>query len=439
MRQLLAHRRTLLLQGPVGPFFARLACWLSQHGQHVVKVDFNGGDRWFSGSAPHRLAFRGPESEWTSWLAQLMRRERIEAIVLFGQMRPLHKQAMQLAAEQGMPVYVFEEGYFRPDYVTLEHGGVNAYSSLPLDAAFYRHQPEPVSFTPRPTGQRFRKTALLATKYYLAAIVTHSSFPHHRYHRPLELREGPRWLRGGLRKLLYGWRQRNLLTLLCAPERTHRWFLLPLQVAVDSQIVHHSHFKDMPTVIREVVASFAQHAHGDDWLVIKHHPMDRAYTDYAQLISQLARELGVSERVLYVHDLHMPTLLEHCRGVVTVNSTAGLQALLHHVPVCTLGECFYAVPGMVDPRPLEDFWQQPAAIDQALFQRFAHYAVTSTQLNVSFYAGAPALDATALDTPATDAKPASAPAPTPTDCSWPLDGRAPVPSHSSDLLANHHL
>jgi len=411
MRQLLTHRRTLLLQGPMGPFFAQLARWLHRQGQETIKVDFNGGDRWFSSGAPRRLSFDGGESEWPAWLSQLARREGIDAFVLFGQMRPLHVQTMQVAEELGLPVYVFEEGYFRPDYVTLERGGVNAYSSLPPEADFYRSLPEPPALRPRATGQRFRKTALLAAQYCLAMTLAKPWFPHHRYHRPLPpVSEGLRWLRGGLRKLRYGWQQRHLLERLCAPERARRWFLLPLQVANDSQIVHHSHFGNMPTAIREVVASFARHADGGDWLVIKHHPMDRAYTDYSNLIAQLAREHGLGERLLYVHDLHMPTLLDHCRGVVTVNSTTGLQALRHNVPVCALGECFYAVPGLVDGGPLERFWRQPAAVNRGLFQRFAYHAVTSTQLNVSFYAGTPALEA-ACDAPGGDTAPAELPAP----------------------------
>ncbi|MCL1960530.1 MAG: capsular biosynthesis protein [Desulfovibrionaceae bacterium] len=393
MRQLLEHRRTLLLQGPMGPFFARLACWLEQCGQQTIKVDFNGGDRWFSRSAPNRLSFRGRESQWLPWLAELVRRERIDAIVLFGQMRPLHMLAMQLAREQGWQVYVFEEGYFRPDYVTLEHGGVNAYSVLPLDAGFYRRQPEPVAFKPRPAGQRFRKTALQAAQYSLAMALARPWFPHHAYHRQLQpLREGLHWLRGGLRKLRYKWQQRHAMELLCAPGRERRWFLLPLQVEGDSQIVHHSHFEDIASVIRHVVASFARHAEAGDWLVIKHHPMDRAYADYSDLIARLTREHGLDGRLLYVHDLHMPTLLKHCRGVVTVNSTTGLQALHHGVPVCALGECFYAVPGMVHCGPLARFWQEPGAVDHDLFHRFAHYAITRTQLNVSFYADTPALE-----------------------------------------------
>jgi capsular polysaccharide export protein len=42
--RLLCQRRTLMLQGPMGPFFERLARTLRAHGQQVWKVNFNAGD-----------------------------------------------------------------------------------------------------------------------------------------------------------------------------------------------------------------------------------------------------------------------------------------------------------------------------------------------------------------------------------------------------------
>jgi capsular polysaccharide export protein len=38
-------------------------------------------------------------------------------------------------------------------------------------------------------------------------------------------------------------------------------------------------------------------------------------------------------------------LIEKCAAVITVNSTVGIEALLHLKPVITLGDAFYAVPG----------------------------------------------------------------------------------------------
>ena len=40
-------KRVLLLQGPMGPFFARFARFLDAHDQQVRKINFTGGDALF--------------------------------------------------------------------------------------------------------------------------------------------------------------------------------------------------------------------------------------------------------------------------------------------------------------------------------------------------------------------------------------------------------
>jgi capsular polysaccharide export protein len=77
--------------------------------------------------------------------------------------------------------------------------------------------------------------------------------------------------------------------------------------------------------------------------------------------------------------------------VVTVNSTTGLQALFHGTPLITLGQCFYAVPGMVHAGPLQRFWQAPGEVDKQLFHNFRNYLLRETQLNASFYGETPGL------------------------------------------------
>mgnify|MGYP006875188361 CR=1 FL=1 len=46
--QLVSSQRVLLLQGPMGDFFAQLAAWLRTRQIEVHKVNFNGGDRFFT-------------------------------------------------------------------------------------------------------------------------------------------------------------------------------------------------------------------------------------------------------------------------------------------------------------------------------------------------------------------------------------------------------
>jgi capsular polysaccharide export protein len=389
--RLLCQRRTLLLQGPMGPFFERLATTLRAHGQQVWKVNFNAGDDFFF-RGDQVLRFSEPLEQWPARLRKLVAELRLDAIVLFGQSRRMHQQAIAEAQALGVAVFVFEEGYVRPDYVTLEVGGVNAESPLPRDPAFYRDlNSEPLP-APLPTGQSFSKVAAAAIAYSVARSVGHARYPHYRHHRSIApLRQGVKWAHGAWRKWWYRVAERHMQDFLAAPAQHKRFFLVPLQVYNDSQIRRHSTYKDVPEFIREVLRSFAHHAPADQLLVFKHHPLDRPYNDYTRLIAREAAALGIGDRVHYIHDQHLPTLLKHASGVITVNSTTGLQALYHGTPVIPLGECMYAIKGLVHPGPLDSFWRDPGPVDVELFQRFRNHLVRETQLNASFYAEAPGL------------------------------------------------
>ena len=393
---LLGHQRTLLLQGPMGPFFERLAAMLRAQGQAVWKVNFNGGDdKFFTG--PGIIRFQAPMAAWPHRIRELLAEMNIDAVVLFGQSRHLHAQAIAAAQEAGISVYVFEEGYIRPDYVTLEQGGVNAESSLPTHADFYRQLEIETPPAAQPTGQSFAAMASCAFHYGLAAYLARSQYPHYTHHRSLApIPEFLRWLRGDWRKWKHRLLERSDWAALTAADRHKRFFLVPLQVENDSQIVHHSRYESMLPFIDDVLESFAARADHGDWLVFKHHPMDRPYNDFTRQIALAAAKFGLSDRVRYVHDLHLPTLLKAAKGVVTVNSTTALQSLFHGTPVVTLGEAFYNVAGLVQIGDLDRFWTHAGEVDADLFQRYRAYVIRETQLNASFYADAPGLSSSTV-------------------------------------------
>ncbi|WP_310463495.1 capsular biosynthesis protein [Sphaerotilus sp.] len=392
-RALVDQRHTLILQGPMGWFFSDLAALLTQQGQHVTKVHFNGGDEIFW-RHPGALRFTGRPDTLADWLRGLIKRQRIDAVVLFGQMRPVHCTAREVASELGVGIFVFEEGYLRPNYVTIERRGVNALSRLPRAASFYAEREQPRHPAPTPTTQNIQRTALIAAAYGIAAAALRPWYPHQTYHRSLNpVTEPLRWARSYVRHLRYQISEHGLHARLTGADLSKRWFLVPLQVQSDSQIVHHSPYTSVEAFISDVMASFAEHAPDETGLVIKHHPMDRAYSDYQRYIQREAVRLKISHRVVYLHDQHLPTLLDHARGVVTINSTVGLQALHHGAPVITLGESVYSMPGLVYSGSLAAFWEDPGEVDQALYLRFRHHLIAHTQLNASFYAQAPALQA----------------------------------------------
>lgn len=381
--------RVLLLQGPVGPYFARLARQLRAAGADVTKVNFNGGDVAFF---PGGLACTRHPGERLCWLRRLIEDRDIGVVALFGDCRPVHAGVDLLCAELGRELFVFEEGYFRPAYITCEPWGVNARSRMPRDPHFYRASRAAVRREPAreipPHRWSYGAMATWALLYYAMAGAMAWRFRHYRHHRPLTVLEGLPWLRGIARKAWYRLKEQGLQQRL-AGGLSRRYFLVPLQVHNDAQVTHHSAFDGVAAFIDRVARSFAAHAGAQAWLVFKHHPMDRAYTHHGPLIRRLARELGIADRVIYLHDQHLPTLIEHAAGVVVINSTAGLSALNQGVATVTLGQAFYDMAGLTFQGPLDQFWAQAAtaAPDRDLYLAFRNWVIEHAQCNDNFYAG----------------------------------------------------
>jgi capsular polysaccharide export protein len=377
-------KHILLLQGPLGPFFRRLSHDLTAGGARVTKVNFNGGDWLFYPTGA--IQFKGRIEEWPSFLVTLLAELKIDVILLFGDCRPIHHCVREMAERLGVQLGVFEEGYVRPDHITLEGGGINAYSTLPRDKNFYLAYPVEQSSEPLKVGHVFWYAALWAILYYLASSLLKPAFPHYHHHRRLAVREMFPWLRGLWRKGYYRIKERHVQNRLVT-EYSGRFFLVPLQVYYDAQIRVHSNYPSIESFIHEVVSSFAKHADQDLALVIKHHPMDRAYRDYTQLWESLSEGYGLQGRLLYVHDLHLPDVLPHARGVVVVNSTVGLSALLYGVPVKVCGRAIYDIPTITYSGRLKDFWKEAPLHkpDSTALQGFRAYLIEHTQLNGSMY------------------------------------------------------
>ena len=378
-------KRILLLQGPMGPFFWRLKKDLEAVGARVDKVNFCAGDQLFY--LREAIHFRGSLDDWPDFLSSLLTRQRYDAVMLFGDCRPYHRVVPHLIRFMKTQIYVFEEGYLRPDHITVEPGGVNSFSSLPRNPDVYRRFPahSVEKAVKQHTRHAFAWSATFAVIFALCNSLLAWRFPLYQHHRSLNpLSQAFYWGRSALRKLRFSWTEGRLERRILAPDAPP-FFLVPLQTHNDAQITVHSSFETIEEFIGVVMRSFAENAPAEHRLVFKHHPLDRGYTDYTRLIRRLARDQGVAERVLYVHDLHLPKLLDHARGTVVINSTVGLSSILHGTPVCVLGDPIYHMPGLTHQGALNGFWTDPGQVDKPLFQRFRAWLLAHNQANGNFY------------------------------------------------------
>ena len=372
------------MQGPLGPFFARCARYYSARGLKTHKINFNGGDRLFAW-ADQQVDYTGGPAGWPEYFAGYLRQNNIRAVVVYGDCRYYHREAKAVCEELGVTFWAFEEGYLRPDFVTLEQSGVNGFSGIDWSPeSISGYHPHNRSRSIR-VGQTFLQRAWFAIAYYLISRICRREFASYRHHRPRSwVQEGVCWLKSFFRKGLYKLTERKYLSSL-VDNHSGEFYLYALQTQDDFQIREHSDFDSIEDSIAEVMRSFTEGAQEHELLVIKHHPMDRGFCHYGKLIDRLAREHQVSGRVVYCHDLHLPTLLKHAKGLVTINSTVGISGLLHKVPTITLGCALYDIPALTHQGTLSEFWQSAQPVDARFFRQFRTYLYERSQLDGSFF------------------------------------------------------
>jgi capsular polysaccharide export protein len=374
----------LFLQGPHGPFFALLGKELGSRGHSVSRVNFNGGD-WFDWRKEGAVRFNGDLSQWGGFCRELLKERSITDLVVYGDCRPLHRKAIELAKTFDIRVHVFEEGYIRPDWVTLEEGGVNGYSSLPRSAEWYLQAAGSLEEPPRvEIGPSLKPLIGECIKHYAACMLLKPFFSRYRTHRFYHpVQETWHWV---LRSLKLRREQKRSSLVEEEMVRGRRpYFLVCLQVSVDSQITCHSPFGDMKEFISHVIDSFARHAPSDACLVFKNHPQDHGGFGYRTLIAEKGMATGVQDRCRYIERGNLPLLIKGSKGVVIVNSTVGTSALFHRRPTIALGESIYNFAGLTCQEGIDAFWKNPLAPDREVFRAFRRYLLNNVLINGGFY------------------------------------------------------
>lgn len=335
--------RVLLLRGPVGPFFRKLQDVLEAKNYEVWRVCFNGGDLLFS-SKRNRIVFSGNPTEWRDLLADLLAAGDIECIIMFGSEHPAHKIARDVAERIGIRVISLEEGYIRPGYVTIEDGGNNA------DSPLTGHLPPNEFVLPHDDEKKIkdfenlRSMIVYGALYYSLKTIFGVGKQNGLVHRHISaLPEMFYWFRNAYRNVFA--RRSNFSQIRNLLEHWDgKYFLVPLQVAGDSNLQGAALGWNSVRLISSVLKSFAHTAPNDARLVFKIHPMERGHSNHALLIRSMANVLGLGNRVDVIDTGSLGLLARHAAGMITINSTSGLSAIFHGIPLLVIGQAIYANP-----------------------------------------------------------------------------------------------
>ena len=328
--------------------------------------------------------------KFAEYLSNFIEKHHIQAIVCFGDTRPYHAIAKKLTKKHHLKFWVFEEGYFRPNLITLEQNGVNALSFFPHKAHFYLnalpHLIVQKYQAPTKVPSGFWVNAPPAMYYYFRARMGKKHYPYYIHHRAYSVRfYFKNWFYSLLKRTIH-WSYEWSFNCWVKRGKLGHFYIVPLQVSTDSQIRYHSDFSSVQSFLMQTMTSFAHHAPKNSKLIVKHHPMDRGFTNYRKYIRAfIKKHPDCKHRIFYVHDVSLPELLRKGAGMVVINSTSGLSALLHNMPVIALGRANYDFEGLTFQGTLRDFWTKATPPDPQIFHAFRQYHMNVTQINGHFY------------------------------------------------------
>lgn len=377
-------KNVLLLQSQF-IFFWRLAKDLKGIAKSVHKINFNGGDWIFYPFGA--VNYTGEPNRIGEFLIEYVKRHKIDAVVMFNDCKQVHSIAKRVLSDM-VEIYVFEQGYIRPDFITFERDGVNGFSKIPKNPDFYRNLDiEPFSkISFKRVGKVSTQRFLYSLTYLIFFLLLKPLFRSSDFSVPNILRYAFGLIRGGIKGKFYEIIEKT--KVISYIKRNYgKYYFVPLQMSIDSQIKVHSPYRDVYVFIKDVLTSFSKHAPDDTFLVLKQHPFDIGLNRYDEFIRDLSTELKISNRVQYFKTGNIYSLISNSIGCVMINSTCGVTSIILGKPVIALGKAIYNIEGITYTGELDKFWRDAFTFkpDRELSEKFLSYLIKKTQINGSFY------------------------------------------------------
>lgn len=378
-------KNILLLQGPMGDFFNKLDNICTKKGAFVMRIGFNAGDAYFSKTKSY-FPYKSTPKQWPKFIKKFYEVNNIDIVFLFGDCRFYHKKAIEIAKGMGIDLYVFEEGYLRPGFITMEYYGVNHHSRMPRVREFYDEYESKIEPFTAKSNSTYGVMAWWASQYYLISNIFYFLYPNYIHHRDFSsIKEGFYGICNLFRKIKYKFSEKGLNDKF-EGELSGKYYFVPIQTHDDFQVRTHSRFKTMESFIEYIIASFSRYAPKDTILVFKHHPMDRGKKNYSSYIKYLSKIYKVENRTMAIFDVHLPTVIKNSKAVVLINSTVGLNALHYGKPIICLGKSMYDIDGLTTKDiGLDNFWNIQKPVDKQLYSKFRSYLIDHTQVIGSYY------------------------------------------------------
>ncbi|WP_157967527.1 capsule biosynthesis protein [Cohaesibacter intestini] len=375
----------LFLQGHPSFFARNIAARLEKDGHKALRINFCLGDRllWFGRPS---VSYRGRFDGWEAYLRRFIVAHGVTDIVYYADRKPYHQVAAKVAREFKIATYCYEFGYLRPDWITLERGGMSAFSHFPNDpdqikriAAQCDEPDQQLKFPYTKPREIFYEVSYNLVSYF--SFFLYPFYRADRYYNPLV-----EYISGIPGLFLEKKRHRVARELVTRLARNgNSFFIFSLQLQSDYQLRSNAPFSHQKEAIRTAIESFARRAERKTHLVFKAHPLDNGWERWGAYIKKKARENGIESQVHFIIGGNLTLMLKYAKGCVLINSTVGMHAIRQGCPVKVLGHAVYDMDRVTHTGPLDSFWERPQKPDAALVDDLVKAMANTIQVKGNFF------------------------------------------------------
>ena len=311
-------------------------------------------------------------AKYISFLRTFLINKKVEMILMHNDLRWQHSLAIKVCKELNVKYLITESGLFRPDTITIDFQGVNAYNSLPRDKEYYKdydiNKKELRSYKiSKWINTKVNiKFSLFILLNKMGDILNINSKLKNKNYSLLK------YIKLFIRQQISKRNNKNIMS-------PSKYIFVPLQVNTDSQILVHSDYKNMQEFISRVERDF-YNLESDIKLIFKIHPMEKGIVEYKFDNRSITTDRDTNE------------LIENSECVVTINSTVGLEAIKRYKKVLVLGNAFFKIDGISLSSSKETFKDDiksaldgKVGVDNEAIDKFVQYLKYEYQINSDLF------------------------------------------------------
>ena len=315
--------RILFLQGPAGSFFNRLAMHAKDEGANIFHINFNLGDKFFN-PKKNSYDFKGEINEWPNYLENFLKKKKINRVYMLNDCRPYHKNIISTLRNNNLDFYVFEDGYFRPNHLTLEFNGVNANSQF----IYFEEKAKKEKIETLRIKNSLYPKLIERILYSVLSVGNSIFFKNYVAYRKID--PFSKLYFEIMNSLVYFIK----LFAISSYNPKKKYVLVVMQLNDDTQTKFHSFFKNMEDYLSFVVKKIRAN-NANQEILIKAHPKD-LYHAY-----KLNRLMKDEKNVFFIYKGDSADYLEAADYVIVNNSTSAIRAIMEGKNIFACGNSAY--------------------------------------------------------------------------------------------------